>query len=262
VAGRASDRFWAECGASRYVDNLAGEPTGAGPTGDVGVDGELLPTRLAAACACALGAGGAGLSILDGDFRVPIGASDDTASYAERLQFTQGQGPCLDAARDGQIVVARSDEIRRRWPQFADAMFAATPYRAVLTVPLSIMSATRGALDLFLAEDASLSGLLLADAAEVSAAVVQALRRADDRGERPASFEGDVEPLPSWLAGPAAKLRRFVWLAVGMTMARFDVNADDAVAMLRAFSYGRGEVLDAVAVDLVEGRLQLDEIGN
>src|SRR3954471_8525889 len=60
---------------------------------------ELLPTRLTRACLAVLpAADGAGLSLLDNDFRVPIGATDDVAALAERLQFTIGEGPCLDAA--------------------------------------------------------------------------------------------------------------------------------------------------------------------
>jgi hypothetical protein len=250
VAGYAADRFWVECGANVEIDQSTTRPAEA----------ELLPARIAAACACALDADGAGLSVLDGGFRVPLGASDDTASYAERLQFTQGQGPCLEAALGGRPVVAGAADLRQRWPQFADVLFASTPYRAVLTVPLSIMSATRGALDLFLTDEADLTSVLLADAAEVSAAVVQALRTADEGEQRPAWPEDEGDRLPSWLAGPTANRRRFVWLAVGLVMATLDVSADDALSLLRAYAYGHNQLLDDVASALVDGRLRLNEI--
>src|SRR4051794_10539556 len=61
-------------------------------------DPDLLPVRLARAAADVLGADGAGISFYEDDFRVPLGASDEMTTLAERLQFTQGQGPCLDAA--------------------------------------------------------------------------------------------------------------------------------------------------------------------
>jgi hypothetical protein len=257
VAGDAADRFWVECGARRYVG-----PLGPDRLDPDGVDGALLPARLAAACACALDADGAGLSVHDRGFRVPLGASDDTASYAERLQFTQGQGPCLDAGREAQIVVARSGDIRSGWPQFADALFAGTPYRAVVTVPLSMMSTTRGALDLFFVEEDGMSGLLLADVAQICAVVVEALRRADDHGQPTAQPEDEADPQPSWLTGPISNRRHFVWLAVGMAMATFDVGSEDALALLRAYSYGHGQLLDDVAGALIEGRLPLDQINN
>jgi hypothetical protein len=47
-----------------------------------------------------------------------------------------------------------------------------------------------------------------------------------------------------------------------MTMARFDVSGTDALALLRAYAYGHDELLDEVALDLVEGRLLLNEIQN
>src|ERR1700710_712461 len=80
---------------------------------------ELLPVRLARACVAVLPVSGAGLSVIDDSFRVPLGASDETATTAERLQFTTGEGPCLDAARSGRMVVTRGEEISRRWPRFA-----------------------------------------------------------------------------------------------------------------------------------------------
>src|SRR6185437_11302048 len=58
---------------------------------------ELLPVRLAQACVAVLPVSGAGISLLYDDFRVPLGASDDAASCAEQLQFTTGEGPCLQA---------------------------------------------------------------------------------------------------------------------------------------------------------------------
>ena len=63
---------------------------------------ELLPVLLARACARVLGVAGAGISVFADDYRVPLGASDNDASSAERLQFTLGEGPCLDAYHHAQ----------------------------------------------------------------------------------------------------------------------------------------------------------------
>ncbi|MDT4941190.1 MAG: hypothetical protein QOJ34_1279 [Pseudonocardiales bacterium] len=241
------DRFWDEYGRS-----VGADASGA----------ELLPTRLARACAYALGVDGAGLSVLESDFRVPLGASSDMASHAERLQFTQGEGPCLDAVSEGHDVAAGAADLRRRWPQFADALFSETSYRAVITMPLSVTNSTRGALDLFFVDEARLGTLRLADTAHVSAAIVRALRDADALDRPVAQSEWTDEFIPGWLTGAAANHRRVVWFAVGMTMARFDVSGPDALALLRAYAYGHGDVLDEVAAALVEGRLHLKEIQN
>ena len=61
---------------------------------------ELLPVRLARACARVLPAAGVGISLFGSNgIRVPVGASDDDAAIAERLQFTAAEGPCLDGTR-------------------------------------------------------------------------------------------------------------------------------------------------------------------
>ena len=70
-------------------------------------DPELLPSRLARACARTLGVDGAGLSVsTDGEARLPLGASSPTAALAERLQFTAGDGPCGSAQRHQEPVFA------------------------------------------------------------------------------------------------------------------------------------------------------------
>ena len=53
----------------------------------------LLPTRLSRPCVEELPVVGAGLSLFSAPtMRIPVGAGDDTADAAERLQFTVAQG--------------------------------------------------------------------------------------------------------------------------------------------------------------------------
>src|SRR4051794_25812896 len=82
---------------------------------------ELLPHRLASACARMLPVDGAGLS-LEGSAgrRIPLGASSEAAATAERLQFTVGAGPCVTAQDTREPVFAMNADLRRRWPAFAD----------------------------------------------------------------------------------------------------------------------------------------------
>ena len=79
----------------------------------------LLPVRLAKACPAALPVAGAGLSAFTHDgFRIPLGASDDTALTAERFQFTVGQGPCIEAHASARPVLAPDAVLGFRWPLF------------------------------------------------------------------------------------------------------------------------------------------------
>ena len=66
----------------------------------------------------------------------PLGASSPDAARAERLEFTVGTGPCLHAHDTGQPVFVVEDDIRRRWPAFADLLFAETPFRGIVSLPL------------------------------------------------------------------------------------------------------------------------------
>jgi hypothetical protein len=237
----------------RAAEADANGPDAAGP--------ELLPVRLSRAAASVLAVDAAGFSVLDGDFRVPLGASDDVASLAERLQFTQGEGPCLDAARRGRALVADAEELSRQWPVFAHELLARTPFRGIMALPLAITDSTPGALDLYVTDVAALRSVPLADAAIVADCIVEALDFAAPVVPTKVEVsELPEDPVPSWLVGPSAQYRRLVWLAMGMAMSKFGITAPDALALLRAHAYGHDTVLDEVAAELVRGTLTLAEL--
>ena len=219
---------------------------------------ELLPARLARAVAAVLSVDGAGISVLSGDLRVPLGASSDLAATAERLQFTHGAGPCLDAAHRHRLMVADRNELHRHWPLFAEELFDRTPYRAILTVPLHIARDTWGATDLYLADDSQLPDISLAAAAIVADEIVRALHfSVPDPAATPPLFS---EPGQAWLNGPAAQNRRIVWVAIGMTMAQQDLNSPDALAVLRSYAYSHDRMLDDLCADLAFGRMPIEDL--
>lgn len=219
---------------------------------------ELLPVRLARACVQVLPVDGAGLSLLDHDFRVPVGSSDGMATHAERLQFTQGEGPCLDAARAHQLVVAAAEEIERRWPAFGAEFLEHTPYRGVVSLPVRLSGNTVGALDLFFKHEQDLGRLSIADAVAVTQQITDALIVAQAIAQSTTAWSGEPEPI--WLRGAGVRNRTNVWVAMGMLMTRADVVAADALAMLRGYSYSHDAVLDDIADQLVTGELDIAEL--
>lgn len=228
------------------------------PPGDI----ELLPVRLARAALAVLPIDAAGLSLFNDDFRVPVGASDDVATLAERLQFTQGEGPCLDAARDRRIQVADLQRMEERWPSFARELFRRTPYRAIISLPLTLAAPERGAMDLYLTDAGRLDAVGLADASAVTDQVVAAMtdRTATisvDSADRPRRSDG---PPPAWLNTPVAHGRTNVWIAMGIVMTRFELTASDAMALLRSYAYGHDMVLDDVAAAVVDGTVDLGQL--
>ena len=219
---------------------------------------ELLPVRLTRACVQVLPVAGAGLSLLDHDFPVAVAASGEVASIAERLQFTEGEGPCVDAARTSRIVIAGEDDIRQQWPLFAAEFFAQTPYRGALCMPLRLSPATLGALDLFVTDADDLARISITDAVAVADQIMDALMIAQAITGSVGTFS--EEPEPVWMQSGAVRDRTNVWVAMGMLMTRLESTAPDALAVLRGYAYSHGAVLDEVARDLVKGRLDVEQV--
>ena len=218
------------------------EPGLAGP--------ELLPVRLAHACARTLGVDAAGLIVSNGaEERVPIGASSGTADLAERLQFTAGDGPCEAANRLQQPVFAAFTDLQRRWPGFARLLAERTPYRAVVALPIGETLAGPGALDLFFTDETTVPDLDVFEAMAVGDLACAAL--GDAAVWAPWSPRGG----PAWLHGPPAQRRGVVWTAIGRVATARDVSAPVALDLVRSAARATGRTVDDVAGDVVAGRL-------
>lgn len=230
--------------AGRFEEALdtVAEPRLAGP--------ELLPERLSIACARMLPVDGAGLSLLGPEGRrIPLGASSEDAARAERVQFTVGDGPCMTAQLSGEPVFAMLDDLRRRWPTFADLLVARTPYRAVVALPLREAIAGMGAMDLYFAREDDLPAIDVFEALAVGDLVTSVLSDT--------AVWSDWTPArgPEWLHGPAAERRAVVWEAVGVVGLALDVEGPTALDLMRAWAYGAERSVDGVAADLLAGRL-------
>jgi hypothetical protein len=218
-------------------------------------DPALLPVRLARAVAQVLPVDGAGISLFFATGRrLPLGASDESAAEAERLQFTVGEGPCLSAVAAGRPVLADEATIAARWPAFHDDLVSRTPVRAVISLPL--VDGQRqcfGALDLYLVPPKDIGAVRLFDALEVTREVVSVFQAAS----RPSLRGSDG---PAWLDAPAAGRRSLVWQAMGFVNAGLHVTAEDALALLRAHAYSEGRDLDDLAADVLSGDVSLAEL--
>ncbi|SNS30123.1 hypothetical protein SAMN06893096_103124 [Geodermatophilus pulveris] len=230
--------------AARFRDALEDvrDPDLAGP--------ELLPARLARACARTLGVDGAGLSVgTAGAARLPLGASSVTSDLAERLQFTAGDGPCTAAQRHGEPVFAATTDLRRRWPGYAGLLLGQTPYRAVVALPIGETLAGPGALDLFFTDESAVPELDVFEAMAVGDLACSAL------GDAAVWAQWAREGGPAWLHGPASRRRRDVWTAAGRVAMARDASAPAAVELLRAAARATGRTVDDLAGDVVAGRV-------
>ncbi|MGY2082732.1 ANTAR domain-containing protein [Blastococcus sp. SYSU DS0539] len=234
---------------SRFAAALAQEadPRLAGP--------ELLPVRLSRACAALLGVGGAGLSLVDGTGRrLPLGASNPATSSAERMQFTAGEGPCMTSQATGQPVFAVDEDLRRRWPMFAELLLGGTPFRAVVALPLQPGPVGDGALDLFFTRTSAVAELDVFEAVAVGELVTSAL------GDAAVWSTWTPAEGPDWLHGPAPRRRAAVWEAMGKVSVALDVDPTEALALMRTDAYTSGRSVDDVAAELLTGRRRAEDL--
>ena len=209
---------------------------------------ELLPCRLARACAAALGVDGAGLSLHVGMLRTPIGASDAQTAHAERLQFTVGDGPCLRAQDNGTVIAFSLEDIARNWPELWASLLHETTYRGVLSVPLPPPMGPLVVLDLYVRDLVQLTSLDRGDVQDVARVTTQELAVTVTGPEFP-------DDGSNWMDGPHAQRRANVWQAMGLVGISSGLDATDAIATMRASAIAAGRVVDDVAADIVAGRL-------
>ena len=106
-----------------------------------------------------VGVSGAGVMLMAGD--VPRGSlctTNDVSRTIEELQFTLGEGPCVDAYRQDEVVAEPdlADPALPRWMAFSPRAVEAGA-RAVFGFPLRVGSVRLGALNLYQDRPGSLS---------------------------------------------------------------------------------------------------------
>lgn len=218
---------------------------------------EQVPASLCAAAVGLLSVSGASISLMNGngESRTTMSSSGPVATRLAELQFSLGDGPCRRAFERGAAVFVddlESGPDAQRWPVFAQAA-RALGVRAVYSFPLAVGAIAAGTLDLHRTVAGALSeaevrvGLLVADT--ITAAVLRLHTSEDMNGSAP----GDV----TWLS-QAAGSHDEVHQATGMVMYQLDVDADEALARLRARAFTLDVTVSDLAREIVARRTRLD----
>ena len=147
-------------------------------------------------CAQLLGITGAGISMVTvtGN-RGIVCATDEVSARIEDLQFTLGEGACVEAVKGGVPVMVNDlhepgDVAVERWPAFMEGI-AAAGVRAVFALPLRIGGVSVGALDLYRDLPGKLTtGQLSAALTAANAAAVALLHLGTGYGD---SFADDTD---------------------------------------------------------------------
>jgi GAF domain/ANTAR domain len=212
--------------------------------------------RLCEACVDLFHVDAAAISLIfDGTNSGTLGASSPPARLYDELQFTLGEGPCLDsvAHRAPVLVSDLADVADVRWPAYAPAMLA-HQICSVFAMPVVLAGEYVGALDLYRNRSSSLGPDELAGAlvaAELAQMPLLDLL-AEDLKMAVDNPGGDT-----WTE--LHRLTRVeVSQATGMLIAQLEVDAAEALVRLRAYAYATNRSATDVARDILDNGLLLE----
>ena len=203
-----------------------------------------LATRLCEASRLILGADGAWIPVHGGTAeRVPLSATDQTASTLEDLQDLVGQGPCRDSYTFGVAVSATvRDAPDARWPEFCRSAWHRVGPVTIHAFPMRPARDTFGVLSIYFAGTGAPAES--DDAAQFLADAVGA-----------ALLRDPVAPTDSGITEGMWSARAEVHQATGMVIAQLRFPPDDALAILRAHAYAHDTTVADIAHRVVNRRL-------
>jgi len=192
---------------------------------------ERGPARLCEGCAELTAMTGAGIMLMSGD--VPQGSicsSDAVSALIEDLQYTLGEGPCVDAYEQERPVLEPdlSGAGMSRWAAFTPGAVRAGA-RAVFGFPLQVGAVRIGALNLYRDAPGPLDDEQHADALVLASVAARAV-------------------LGMQAGAPT-----------GMLAAQLEVSVAEALIRLRGYAFAHDRPLRAVAEDVVARRLRLPD---
>jgi GAF domain len=216
-------------------------------------DGESEPStrRLAEMSAQFTNVSGAGIMLMSGDIqRGAVGVSDDVAARIEELQYTLGEGPCVDAYQQDRPVMepdlVAPDFVR--WSAFSPAAVAAG-VRSIFGFPLRLGGARLGALNLYRDQPGRLSDEDHANALVAADVVCRALL----------VMQADAAPgTVSAALGQGTDFGAVVHQASGMVSVQLDVSVAEALIRLRAYAFANNQHLSEVGTAVVARQLSFD----
>lgn len=189
--------------------------------------------------------------LMSGDIpRGSLCSTDAVSQLIEDLQYTLGEGPCIDAYQLDQVVTEPdlAQPETRRWVAFtAPALEAGV--RAVFGFPLRVGTVRLGAMNLYrdkpspLTDDQHADALVLADVAARWVLETQA-------GAPPDTVAAELET--------GADFHFVVHNAAGMISVQQGISVAEALVRLRAHAFGADRPLADVAQDVVARRLRLE----
>jgi GAF domain-containing protein len=209
---------------------------------------DLWAQHLGEVCATVTRTSGAAIMILSGSLVSGSWCTTDaTSRLIEDLQFTFGEGPCVEAHMLGKPLLEPdlADPEVRRWPAFTPPVLAAGA-RAIFGFPVRIGAARLGALNLYRDAPGRLDAEQHADAlvlADMAARAILAVQADAPPDELAAELEA------------GANFHLEVHQAAGMVAVQADCSVVEALVRLRGYAFRNDRSIADVAEDVVRRHL-------
>jgi len=206
--------------------------------------------RLCGVCPGIVGVNGAGVMLMSGDIpRGSLCTTDEVSQLIEELQYTLGEGPCVDAHQQDKVVAEPdlADPVTRRWPAFTPPALQAG-VRAIFGFPLRVGTVHLGALNLYRDLPGPLTGDQHADALVVADVAARWVLEA----QAGAPVDMVAEELEV-----SADFHFAVHNAAGIVSVQEGISVTDALIRLRASAFSSDRLLADVAQDVISRRLRL-----
>ena len=211
-------------------------------------------SSLCLACADVLNVTGAGLMLVSGGQSLGcVGVSDPVTGVVEQVEYTLGEGPCLEAYRSRTAVFDAdlADDTIVQWPEFRRGALAAG-VRAAFGFPLLIDRICIGALNLYRDRSGALSDEQIDDAVVAARVATRTLL----------SWQADAPPgTVAWQLERVPNHRMEIHQATGRISVQARISIADALVLLRAYAFSRDRPLSDVAADITAGSLRFDSAG-
>lgn len=209
------------------------------------VDGATLDEMLLHVCETVVehvvGADEASVSLLTNGTASTYGATSGLPLAADERQYEAGTGPCMEAARGGQIVVVDDMRTDERWGKVLPRM-AEEGVLSSLSLPLPVQGEVIGALNIYARQPAMFDRARTRAAEQLASFAAVAVANA-------VSYANVSESARNMQA--AMESRAVIEQAKGIIMARVGCDADAAFQLLVQQSQHENRKLREIAVELV-----------
>ena len=178
-----------------------------------------------------------GILLLRNDQAFTVASSDERSLQLDEAQFGADEGPCLDAARTGDVMRVENMATDPRWPVYGPHAVR-RGLCSMLSLPMVVDAQTTGSIDFYAFAphvfDADEQVILEDFRIDASRAIALALR-----------YQQLADENQHLQVGMAS--RRVIDQAVGMIMAQNRCSSTDAFEMLRKASQNRNVKLRELA---------------